>query len=572
MIPLLVAFTLATMLIFLFRQWRYRSPYEHIPGPAPSSLFGYLLDLYNPEGLGWHFQMTEKFGHVARLKGGIVGSDALYITDPTALHSILVRDHNVFRNSIEFSGLFGIVHHGDGLASVYDDEHKKQRKLIDPIFTPNRISKLTPLFYNVARQMKASLAADLASAPPGQEIDILDVTVRTSLELIAQAGLGHTFNSFDRDSKEFKEFHWAITSVLLTASRLFLFLPYLETWRKMKPVWLRRSLARLVPYIPWSAPRKFQEASETMYPIYQTVLEDKKRLFRQGGMEALEESATSGKDLMTLLFKSNWEAQTDDKMPDDVVIANLSAVVHGAQETTSGALSRFVSLLASNPSLQDQLREELREARDVRHNSTTIRINSNTCACCSTKLKGSDELDFHELNDLPFLDAVCRETLRLFTPVTFVLKRAIEDTVVPLQYPIRDVKTGQEMHEILITKGTHVYVGLAAANRSAAIWGPDASVFRPERWFGKMGHESTAENTRLPGLYSNMMTFLGGPRACPGMRFAIHEIKLVLSTLLQSFAFEKASSDIDWKLYITLTPYVAGDDTGPKVPVKAYPL
>ncbi|RDB16522.1 hypothetical protein Hypma_002893 [Hypsizygus marmoreus] len=552
MIPLLAALTLATVLILIFRRWRYISPYEHIPGPAPSSLFGYLLDLHNPNGLGWHFQMTEKFGHVARLKGSILGSDALYVTDPAALQAILVRDYNVFRESTEFSGLFGIVHHGDGLASVYGDEHKKQRKLVDPIFTPNRISKLTPLFYNVTRQMKATLAAELASKPRGQEIDILDVTVRTSLELIAQAGLGHTFNSFDRDSKEFKEFHWAITSVLPIASRLFLFLPYLESWRKMKPVWLRRSLARLVPYIPWSAPRKFQEASETMHPIYQTVLEDKKRLFRQGGMEALEESATSGKDLMTLLFKSNWEAQTDDKMPDDVVIANLSSVIHGAQETTSGALSRFISLLASDPSLQNKLREELREARE---------------------LKGSDdELDFHELNNLPLLDAVCRETLRLFTPVTFVWRQTIEDTIVPLQYPIRDVGTGREMRELLITKGTPVYLGMAAANRSAAIWGPDASVFKPERWFGKMGHESTAENTRLPGLYSNMMTFLGGPRACPGMRFAIHEIKLVLSTLLQSFTFEKASSDIDWKLYITLTPYVAGDDTGPKVPVKVYPL
>lgn len=33
-------------------------------------------------------------------------------------------------------------------------EHKKQRKLIDPIFTASQISRLTPLFYNVARQVR----------------------------------------------------------------------------------------------------------------------------------------------------------------------------------------------------------------------------------------------------------------------------------------------------------------------------------------------------------------------------------------------------------------------------------
>jgi cytochrome P450 len=32
------------------------------------------------------------------------------------------------------------------------NEHKKQRKLIDPIFSAARISKLTPLFYQVANQ------------------------------------------------------------------------------------------------------------------------------------------------------------------------------------------------------------------------------------------------------------------------------------------------------------------------------------------------------------------------------------------------------------------------------------
>ncbi|KAF8064824.1 cytochrome P450 [Lyophyllum atratum] len=531
------------------RRWRRKSPYQSIRGPKASSILGYLLDLHNPEGLDWHFQMIEKYGHVAKLDGGIMGPEALYITDPAALHAILVRDHNVFRESTEFAGLFGIIHHGDGLASVYGDEHKKQRKLVDPIFTTARISRLTPLFYNVTRQLQTALNAEIMDQPQGHEIDILDRLVRTTLELIAQGGLGHTFNSFDHDSKEFKEFHWAITSVLPIGSRLFLFLPYLQAWRKMEPVWLRRFLSNAVTYLPWSAPREFKKACDVMHPVYEQLLDDKKMLYRQGGMSALEESASGGKDLMTILFKSNWEAEKQDRLPDDVVIANMGSVVHGAQETTSGALSRFISLLALNPDLQSRLREELSEARER---------------------KGNDEdFDFHELNNLPLLDAVCRETLRLFTPVTFVWRQTIEDTVVPLQYPIRDNATGIVTRELLITKGTAVYLGLAPANRSKALWGPDAEEFKPERWLGEAGRElSSPEGSKLPGLYSNMMTFLGGPRACPGMKFAIHEIKLVLAVLLQAYKFERSDKDIDWKLYITLTPYAEGHTSGPQVPVK----
>ncbi|KAF5368263.1 hypothetical protein D9615_010366 [Tricholomella constricta] len=603
----LVAFSLICYKII--GRWRRSSPYQHISGPKASSKLGYLLDLHNPDGLNWHFQITEKYGHVAKLDGGLMGPEALYVTDPAALHAILVKDHDMFRESTEFAGLFGVIHHGDGLASVYGDEHKKQRKLVDPIFTTTRISRLTPLFYNVTRQLQASLNADLADKPQGHEIDILDRLVRTTLELIAQGGLGHTFNSFDHNSQEFMDFHWAITSVLPIGSRLFLFLPYLQSWRRMEPVWLRRFLAKAVTYLPWSAPREFKKACDTMHPVYQKLLDEKKELYEGGGMSALEDSATTGKDLMTILctslihlppspsrlppshqlrngahlpflsgyisrlipyligmtsyllvlvVKSNWEAAKDERMPDDVVVANMGSVVHGAQETTSGALSRFISLLALKPELQARLRDELRAAREN---------------------KGGEEedFDFHELNNLPLLDAVCRETLRLFTPVTFVWRQTIEDTIVPLQYPIRDKTTGKVTNELLITKGTAVYLGLAAANRSTAIWGADAGEFKPERWMGKAGHELASvtaggKGTRLPGLYSNMMTFLGGPRGCPGMRFAVHEIKLVLAVLLQSYSFERSAQDIDWKLYITLTPYVEGDTSGPKVPVKVIML
>lgn len=34
---------------------------------------GYLLDLHSPDSLQWHYDMPETYGHVARLKGGVMG-------------------------------------------------------------------------------------------------------------------------------------------------------------------------------------------------------------------------------------------------------------------------------------------------------------------------------------------------------------------------------------------------------------------------------------------------------------------------------------------------------------------
>ena len=64
-------------------------------------------------------------------------------------------------------------------------------------------------------------------------------------------------------------------------------------------------------------------------------------------------------------------------------------------DTTSNALSRILHLLAQNPSVQDKLRNELQTAT----------------------AGGTADLDYDGLMNLPYLDAVCRETLRVYAPV-----------------------------------------------------------------------------------------------------------------------------------------------------------
>ena len=64
-------------------------------------------------------------------------------------------------------------------------------------------------------------------------------------------------------------------------------------------------------------------------------------------------------------------------------------------DTTSNALSRILHILAQNPEAQDKLRAEIAEAMSG----------------------DSSDLSYDDLVKLPYLDAVCRETLRLHPPV-----------------------------------------------------------------------------------------------------------------------------------------------------------
>lgn len=69
-----------------------------------------------------------------------------------------------------------------------------------------------------------------------------------------------------------------------------------------------------------------------------------------------------------------------------------------------------------------------------------------------------------------------------------------------------------------IRKGESFFIPIVAINRWSEIWGADAMEFNPDRW-ANIPESATA----IPGVWANVMSFLGGPRSCIGYRFALVE-------------------------------------------------
>ncbi|KAG6876110.1 hypothetical protein C0992_000947, partial [Termitomyces sp. T32_za158] len=151
--------------------------------------------------------------------------------------------------------------------------------------------------------------------------------------------------------------------------------------------------------------------------------------------------------------------------------------------------------LARKPEKQQKLREEL------------------------SRFSAADPTWEQLVSDLPYLDSIAHEVLRLHPPVTDTNAVAAEDDIIPLSDPIVTA-TGEVVSSIVVRKGTIVSAPIRAINRSIAFWGPSAKEFEPERWLVN----SDVPAKQLHG-HRHLLTFSDGPRICLGRHFALAEFK-----------------------------------------------
>jgi len=237
----------------------------------------------------------------------------------------------------------------------------------------------------------------------------------------------------------------------------------------------------------------------------------------------------------------------------DIDIANqINTFLFAGSDTTSLAISWCIHILAQKQDLQQRLRDEL---IGVAHGM-------------SDDAFATAEF-YTELDQLPYLENVCREILRLIPPVHSSIRVALKDDTIPISSPMRWEdrygKTIKESHPtgIKIARGEYIHIAIEGLNLSKSVWGEDAHEFNPDRW------ENLPELVRsAPGLYSNIMTFGYGPRSCIGMRFSMMEMKAFMFMLFRTFRFHDPP-DVRKVSAIVTRPFVKGSfEEGSRLPIR----
>nr|XP_053637590.1 cytochrome P450 4C1-like [Cherax quadricarinatus] len=184
-------------------------------------------------------------------------------------------------------------------------------------------------------------------------------------------------------------------------------------------------------------------------------------------------------------------AKENPEFTDEEIRKEVDTFMFAGHDTTASALNFILYILGHHPDIQVRIQEELDD------------------------IFGSGDRPFtaEDIRQLKYTEMCIKEALRIFPPVPVVSRKVKEDVVIDKYH---------------IPAGTTVGVVIYKLHRDPTQF-PDPEVFDPDRFLPEN------INKRHPYAY---VPFSAGPRNCIGQKFAMMELKILVSSILRRFRVE----------------------------------
>ncbi|KAF5370085.1 hypothetical protein D9758_001087 [Tetrapyrgos nigripes] len=518
------------------------NPLRHLNGPPVRSLFvNHLQLVLDPRSSPAAYEkLTKLYGRTMRIRGW---DDRLLTLDPVSLSHVL-KNTAVYQKPWQSRRLITSLI-GCGMLSAEGQMHKRQRRVATPAFSIQNLRALIPLVFQKGNELKDRWMIIIKKEQKlGTEnehvLDVCHWISRATFDVIGLAGFDYSFNAIQDETNElfsaYKDmFEIAISQGSLLRTLLSIYLP---------------SLNQLFPDRTALTVKRCQGVIQR---VAGNLIQEKKWKIAEG-----EKSGTdyAGRDLLTLLLKSNnaTDLTPEQRINDEDILNNINTFMFAGSDTSSLTVTWTLYLLAQHPEIQSRLRAEL------------YSVISASLPNVSDLTDEEMQTLFADIDGLPFLHNVVRESLRLIPPVHSSLRVATKDDHVPTMYPVQ-WSSGSTSKTVHVPKGSFIHVSIEAFNLDKEVWGGDAWIFNPDRWDNLP--EKVSEQ---PGLFSNLLTFSAGPRSCIGLRFSIIEIKTFIFFLVTNFVFQETGDKIIKSNVVLTRPYISGKySSGSQLPLKVAP-
>ncbi|KAK4504846.1 hypothetical protein PRZ48_002809 [Zasmidium cellare] len=395
-------------------------------------------------------ELHEKYGDVVR-----VGANELHFSNPSVYNDLYSPTHRWDKDG----ALYRVFNQDESSFGYLTYREAKARKdILAPLFSHRATCEMQGIVKKHLDRMCEALGKREESS------DMLFALRSFSLDCI-------TTYCFAKDvhASSAEDFKHPLVEAMDAAVPAIRVLQYFNPWRKLVfglPPWL----AKLTD--PNAGARV--ELQDMLLEQVKEFVEDPKRM----------EQTSNPTIYHRLLDPSNGPVPSLKSLHDEAM-----SLFFGGAESSGNVSMLGTWYILQNPSIESRLREELREAWP--------------------DLEDMPRLE--DLEKLPYLTAVIKESLRLSPSVPVPLPR-----VVPPQ--------GATLSNHPIPGGTIVGMSLRFVHQSEEIF-PDPQTFNPDRW---LGPDASSLNKWL-------VAFSKGPTNCIGQNLAMCELYMAFAALFRRF-------------------------------------
>jgi cytochrome P450 len=288
----------------------------NIPGPAGGPVLG-MLPAFRRDVLGCTLDGFRRYGDVVaypfgprgRLRRVVVGA-----YHPDDVHRILTgTGHGFNRRTVGFEALTEAI--GEGLLTTEGDTWLRQRRTLQPLFTPRHITRYAELMADEARRVVAGDA-------DGGLVDLHRLMQRYTLRVVGRALFGEDIDEVVDD------LHQLVPELgALVRARTF-------------------QVAR--PPLTWPTPRnlRIRRLRATEYALVDRILAKRGR-----------RPSDDFDDLVTRLQAAR-DPETNRPLSVQEVRDQALVFLMAGHETTAGALTFTLDLLGRHPEVQDKVAAE----------------------------------------------------------------------------------------------------------------------------------------------------------------------------------------------------------------------
>jgi len=427
----------------------------------------------------------------------------LVIRDPDIVRQIFVKDFNSFTDRDPAKRLdktFGKTRDVDTywknqLTSLNGTKWKDVRATFSPVFTSGKMKLMMKFIQAISEKLVKEFDK---AAENDKDVELKEVFGKFSMDTIASCAFGVDAESFDNeDSQLVKNAAKIFTFSLLDGLKIIgvAMIPGLDKVYEffninvMKP----KETGFFVDVIRKTIKRR-RESDERRNDLIDLMLDAMSEENDKPGAD------TEDVDQYERDMKLNHVSGI--KAFDEKTIVSTAMILFAAGYDTTALTLAFASHeLSKNPDIQERLQNEVDEAYESANGKCP---------------------DYNVIQNLPYLDQVIHETLRMHPVFNMTRTCVVPEYKVPgTNYTIK--------------KDERININVSGIHSDPKFY-PNPEQFNPENF------SKEAKSSRSP------YTFLGfgqGPRACIGMRFALLEAKIGLAATVRHFTFLRCDKTVE---------------------------